>query len=121
MALITKDNIKKLDKDRNSVHSKVRATYTTFTSDGKKYFQIDTYGSPTREMKNKISQSIQVDKEMAKEMIPDLISQGEGVTIEFKECKNEVASEVYPTVCSFSNRFSGHILMGVSDNGETPV
>lgn len=27
MALITKDNMKKLDKDRNSVHSKVRATY----------------------------------------------------------------------------------------------
>ena len=26
MALITKDNMKKLDKDRNSVHSKVRAT-----------------------------------------------------------------------------------------------
>lgn len=55
---------------------------------------------------------------MTKEMILDLISQGEGVTIEFKECKNEVTSEVYPTVCSFSNRFGGHILMGVSDNGE---
>lgn len=69
MALITKDNMKKLDKDRNRVHSKVRATYTTFTSDGKKYLQIDTYGSPTREMKDKLSQSIQVDKEMAKELI----------------------------------------------------
>lgn len=51
-------------------------------------------------------------------MILDLISQGEGVTIEFKECKNEVAAEVYPTVCSFSNRFGGHILMGVADSGE---
>ena len=30
---------------------------------------------------------------MTKEMILDLISQGEGVTIEFKECKNEVAAE----------------------------
>ena len=55
---------------------------------------------------------------MTKEIILDLISQGEGVTIEFKECKNEVAAEVYPTVCAFSNRFGGHILMGVSDNGE---
>lgn len=55
---------------------------------------------------------------MTKEMISALIAQGEGVTIEFKECKNEVASEVYPTVCSFSNHFGGHILMGVSDNGE---
>jgi len=69
MALITKDNIKKLDKERNSVHSKVRATYTTFTSEEKKYFQIDTYGSPTREMKDKISQSIQIDKDTAKELI----------------------------------------------------
>ena len=33
------------------------------------YVQIDTYGSPTREMKDKLSQSIQVDKEMAKELI----------------------------------------------------
>ena len=55
---------------------------------------------------------------MTKELILELISQGEGVTIEFKECKNEVASEVYPTVCSFSNRFGGHILMGVADSGE---
>jgi predicted HTH transcriptional regulator len=55
---------------------------------------------------------------MTKEALLDLISQGEGVTIEFKECKNEVASEVYPTVCSFSNRFGGHIFMGVDDNGE---
>ena len=55
---------------------------------------------------------------MTTETILDLISQGEGVTIEFKECKNEVASEVYPTVCSFSNRFGGHIFMGVKDDGE---
>lgn len=73
MALITKDNIKKMDKDRNCVHSKVRATYTSFTSDGKTYFQIDTYGSPNRELKDKISQSIQVDKETAKELIKILI------------------------------------------------
>lgn len=73
MALITKNNIKKIDKDRNSVHSKVRATYTVFTSEGEKYFQIDTYGSPTREMKDKISQSIQIDKETAKELIKLMI------------------------------------------------
>ena len=73
MALITKNNIKRLDKERNSVHDPVRATYTTFTSDEKKYFQIDTYGSSSREMKDKISQSIQIDKEMAKELIKLMI------------------------------------------------
>lgn len=55
---------------------------------------------------------------MTHQLIQSLISQGEGVTIEFKECKSEIASEVYPTVCSFSNRFGGHILMGVRDDGE---
>lgn len=55
---------------------------------------------------------------MTIQSILDLISQGESITIEFKECKNEVASEVYPTVCAFSNRFGGHIFMGVNDDGE---
>ena len=73
MALITKDNIEKSEKERNSVHSKVRATYNVFTEDGKKYFQIDTYGKPSREFKDKISQSIQIDEEMAKELIKLLI------------------------------------------------
>lgn len=73
MALISKDNFKKVDKERNSIHSKVRATYTVFTSGEDKYFQIDTYGSSTREMKDKTSQSVQVDKEMAKELIKLLV------------------------------------------------
>lgn len=55
---------------------------------------------------------------MTTENILELISQGEGVTIEFKTCNNEITSDVYPTVCSFSNRFGGHIFMGVKDNGE---
>ncbi len=55
---------------------------------------------------------------MTNDALLALINQGEGVTIEFKECKNEVSSEVYSTVCSFSNRFGGHIFMGVNDKGE---
>lgn len=55
---------------------------------------------------------------MTNDALLEIIGQGEGVTIEFKECKNEISSEVYPTVCSFSNRFGGHIFMGVSDTGE---
>lgn len=69
MALLTKEKFTKKDKERNTVHNKVSTTYTTFTNDGKKYFQIDTYGSPNRELKGKLSQSIQIDKEMAKELI----------------------------------------------------
>ena len=38
MALITKENIEKIDKERNSVHGKVRASYTSFQSGGKTFF-----------------------------------------------------------------------------------
>ncbi len=55
---------------------------------------------------------------MTKDTLLALIDQGEGITVEFKKCQNEVSSDVYPTVCSFSNRFGGHIFMGVNDAGE---
>ena len=54
---------------------------------------------------------------MTVQKLLDIISQGEGVTVEFKECKNEVSSDAYPTVCSFSNRYGGHLFMGIDDNG----
>ena len=73
MAFVIKENLTKVDKERNIVHNKVWATYTTFTSDGEKYAHIDTYESPNRELKDKISQSIQIDKEMAKESIEILV------------------------------------------------
>lgn len=69
MALIKKENLEKLEKTRNTIHQPVQATYTVFEKNGEKYFQIDTYGSPDREMPEKISQSIQVDKKMAEYLI----------------------------------------------------
>ena len=65
MALLKKENIEKIEKIRNTVHQSVQATYTTFDKSGEKYFQIDTYGSSDRKMPEKISQSIQMDREMA--------------------------------------------------------
>ena len=69
MAQISLESIKKIEKNRNTVHEKVHTTYTVFEMDGKKYVQFDTYGRIDRENPEKISQSIQVDKEMAKELI----------------------------------------------------
>lgn len=69
MALVEKDNIYKIEKTRNVVHQPVKATYTVFEKAGKKFFQIDTYGSSVREMPEKISQSIQIDKSMAEYLI----------------------------------------------------
>lgn len=67
MALIAKEKIFRSEKERNFVHREVECTYTSFVSEDKsKYLQLDTYGSDDRKIKNKISQSIQLNKESAK-------------------------------------------------------
>ena len=66
MAQIDIETIEKLHKDRNTVHEKVYATYSTFNSCGKHYVQIDTYGRSDREQPGKISQSIQLDEKSAR-------------------------------------------------------
>ncbi|MCR4759243.1 MAG: methionyl-tRNA formyltransferase [Oscillospiraceae bacterium] len=73
MALLNEANLTREDKERNSVHTEVRATYTVFEEDGKKYFQLDTYGKATRQQPEKISQSLQLDQETAKYLIKLLI------------------------------------------------
>lgn len=69
MDRITADNLRKVEKERNSVHGKVDATYSEFISEGEVFFQIDTYGSANRDLKGKVSQSIQIDRETAIELI----------------------------------------------------
>ena len=49
--------------------------------------------------------------------IEDLISMGEGVSVEFKECKESLPKNLFDTLCSFLNRFGGDIFLGVADNG----
>lgn len=66
MARINLENIKKIEKNRNTIHDKVYTTYTVFDTDGNRYVQIDTYGKIERENPEKISQSIQFDKQTAK-------------------------------------------------------
>ncbi|GIO98304.1 hypothetical protein J14TS5_33900 [Paenibacillus lautus] len=66
MALLCHKQMTKIDKTRISIHQTVRGTYSVFRdSYGRKYFQIDTYGSEDREIPNKISQSLQFDEETA--------------------------------------------------------
>lgn len=74
MARIEETRLKKIDKEKNFIHEIVQATYSVFDRDGERYFQIDTYGKDDREMSEKISQSIQVDKKMALKLI-DLLQQ----------------------------------------------
>lgn len=40
MAQINQEDFQRLEKERNTVHSKVAATYSVFEMHGEKYFQI---------------------------------------------------------------------------------
>ena len=43
---------------------------------------------------------------------------GEGTTIEYKTCTEQISESLYETVCSFLNHRGGQILVGVRNNGE---
>lgn len=75
MAQIDIKTIEKLSKERNMIHEKVYATYSTFDNYGEHYVQIDTYGRSDREQPGKISQSIQFDKETASYLVDLLKSE----------------------------------------------
>ena len=47
----------------------------------------------------------------------ELIAQGEGISVEFKECKDSLTKSIFETICSFLNRFGGDIFLGVADDG----
>lgn len=57
---------------------------------------------------------------MTIEFMRKLLSKREKITIEYKECQNGIYNDVYETVCSFSNRYGGYIIMGAEDDG-TPI
>ena len=50
--------------------------------------------------------------------IRELIKIGEKIDVEFKESKTALNKDVFDTVCSFSNRTGGHILLGINDQKE---
>lgn len=57
MALVR--NLISLGLEKDSVHSEAECTYSiSRDSEGNKYLQVDTYGSKTRRMPGKKSQSI---------------------------------------------------------------
>lgn len=54
---------------------------------------------------------------MTVEHLQQIIAQGEGLKIEFKETTDSVPKSVYETVVSFSNTDGGTLLLGVDDDG----
>lgn len=69
MARIDLSRFSRNEKQRNLVHERVASTYTVFDIGSVKYVQIDTYGRVGRENPEKISQSIQIDKNVASELV----------------------------------------------------
>ena len=69
MARINWQKIKRVEKQRNTVHDSVFATYTVFETGGTKYLQIDTYGRIERENPEKISQSFQLTRDDARYLV----------------------------------------------------
>ena len=68
MALVEKIAHAPLERPR--VHGPVDCTYTAFTeTDGRRYVQLDTYGSDVRQIKGKKSQTIQLTEEAARELV----------------------------------------------------
>ncbi|MEG0681243.1 MAG: methionyl-tRNA formyltransferase [Eubacterium sp.] len=65
MALLKKDSFDRIEKNRNTIHKAVRASYTDFLENDSIVFQIDTYGTAGRAMPEKASQSLQINKDMA--------------------------------------------------------
>ncbi|MBQ7558368.1 MAG: putative DNA binding domain-containing protein [Lachnospiraceae bacterium] len=50
---------------------------------------------------------------MTREFMQKLLDSGEGFTIEYKKNENKLSSDVFETISSFSNRYGGHVLLGV--------
>jgi ATP-dependent DNA helicase RecG len=54
---------------------------------------------------------------MNKAGVRKIIRLGEGISIEFKECWNNLSKDVFESICAFLNRKGGDLLLGVNDRG----
>lgn len=52
---------------------------------------------------------------MTVEKLEELLNEGEGYTLEYKESVNSLSDSVFETVSSFSNRYGGYILLGIKE------
>ena len=67
MAMIK--HLTKVDLEVVSAHSEASASYSIVTDpDGRRYLQLDTYGSEVRKLKGKKSQSIRLSPEAIAEL-----------------------------------------------------
>ncbi len=60
MAIVRSLEAKEID--RSASHTEVEATVSLVEADGEKFIQIDTYGSASRAVPGKVSQSLRLSK-----------------------------------------------------------
>lgn len=54
---------------------------------------------------------------MTIEQLRNIISRGEGDTVEFKKSGEKLNRSIYDSICAFLNRRGGHVILGVEDDG----
>lgn len=68
MALISEFEV--VSKQSSKVHKPVRCGYCSFLGDDhKRYLLLETYGSEDRQMPDKVSQSIELDEQGARQLM----------------------------------------------------
>lgn len=72
MALI--EIFKELEQESSQLHKPVEARIASFKHDGAGYIQINTYGRPDREVPGKVSQTIQLNKTSAQQLLDEIRS-----------------------------------------------
>ncbi|MEV5004161.1 hypothetical protein [Streptomyces sp. NPDC055692] len=78
MALIKE--FQSVSSDAQRLHGPVACGHRTFTVDGRRILQLDTYGSSERKILDKISQSIQLDADSARELLKIIEDSFPGLT-----------------------------------------
>ena len=51
------------------------------------------------------------------EKLQTLLSNGEGLTVEFKQSRANLNRDVFESVCAFLNRNGGHLFLGIDYDG----
>ncbi len=67
MALVTQ--IMEVQKERQRVHEIVECSASVFDAAGRRFLQLDTYGSADRKHKGKVSQALQFDHKGAEQLL----------------------------------------------------
>lgn len=62
-------SFREVSSERNSAHTVVECGWKSFNINGERLLQLDTYGTVDREIPEKVSQSIQLDRAAAEQLV----------------------------------------------------